>query len=82
MKLYKIEMCLGTAFRKLKKFKLKEYNVECPTLFIEAEDPDDACNKAFYNLATILIKQDSSTEMLRLIADILYDIKVTSIKIP
>jgi hypothetical protein len=68
--------------KKLKKFNLYEYGSENPMIFIEATDPDDACNKVFYQLANILLKQDSSAETLSLIREMLFEIKITKIRIP
>ena len=67
---------------RLKKFKLHQYNGQHPIIFVEGENPDDACHLVMYQFADILLKQDTSVENAKFIKDILYDILVTKIESP
>lgn len=67
---------------RLKKFDLKQYNSERPIIFVEANDPDEACYRAIYNLTSIILKQDNSKETLELMKDIIHDIRVIKIGLP
>lgn len=82
MKIYRLTLCLQLVIARLKKFNLHEYNSERPIVFVEANDPDEACYRAVYNLTNMIIKQDSSKETLELLKDIIYDIRVIKIGIP
>jgi hypothetical protein len=82
MKIYRVEMCLTLVISRLKKFRLNEYNSENPILFIQANDPDDACNKAICNLATIIFKQDNSIETIKFVRDLFYDIRIEKVYVP
>jgi hypothetical protein len=75
-------MCLTLVISRLKKFRLNEYNSENPILFIQANDPDDACNKAICNLATIIFKQDNSIETIKFVRDLFYDIRIEKVYVP
>lgn len=75
-------MCLTFVISRLKKFNLYEYNCEYPILFIQANDPDDACNKAICNLATIIFKQDASIETIKFVRDLFYDVRIEKVYVP
>ena len=82
MKIYKVEMDLSLVIIRLKKFDLHEYGSERPIVFVEAKSPDDACHKAYYRLATIILKQDCSKKTADLIEELLHDISITKVGVP
>lgn len=74
-------MNLSIVLARLKKFKLKEYNSTMPIVFIEASDADDACHKAVYNLAHIIMKQDPSQETIDMLKELSHDIRIVKVDI-
>lgn len=75
-------MDLSLVIQNLKKFNLQTYNNNFPIVFIEANNPDDACYKALSNLASIIFKQDQSNETIKLFKELSYDIKIVKLTIP
>ena len=75
-------MDLSLVLKKLDKFKLYEYQHPFPTLFLEGSNPDEACNKAYYSLAAILLKQDDSKDTALLIKEIFNDITILTVQVP
>ena len=67
---------------RLAKFNLGEYNNPYPTVFVEAEDPDEACYNALYKLVEIILKQDDSKKTSDLVKEMVYDIKVKKVTVP
>lgn len=82
MKIYKVDMDLSLVMARLKKFNLKEYSGQFPTIFVEAKDPDEACYLAYFQLVEILLKQDDSKETSLLTKDILHDILIRKVYVP
>ena len=82
MKIYKVSMDLSLILQRLKKFNLFEYQNPFPTIFVEAHNPDEACHLAYYGLAVIILKQDSSPETSTLITDSFYDITIRKVSVP
>lgn len=82
MKIYKVHMDLLQAMPLLKKFNLGEYSIAFPIIFIEADDPDQACHLAYYRLVENILKQDASQETSNLIHDISFDIRVIKVYVP
>lgn len=82
MKIYKVHMDLLQAIPRLKKFNLGEFSVAFPIIFVEAEDPDQACHLAYYRLIETILKQDDSQETSSLIQDISFDIRVIKVYVP
>ena len=80
MKVYKVEIDMTYVLARLKKFKLKEYNTQFPIIFVEANDPDEACHLATYQLAAILIQQEATQENAMFIKDLIHDINVIKVK--
>ena len=80
MKVYKVEIDMTYVLARLKKFKLKEYNTQFPIIFVEANDPDEACHLATYQLAAILIQQEATHENAMFIKDLIYDINVIKVR--
>ena len=75
-------MVLTFVMPRLKKYELEDYNSSTPIIFVEAEDPDDACYKAMHKLAQKILKFDHSVETLNFIKDIFHDIRIIKIEIP
>ena len=82
MKIYKVELDLSLVINRLKKYSLKQYNSTYPTVFVEANNPDDACHLAYYQLAEIILKQDLSSETAVFVRELLLDISVKSLSVP
>ncbi len=82
MKIYKIHKVLTFVMPRVKKYELEDYNSSTPIIFVEAEDPDDACYKAMHKLAQKILKFDHSVETLNFIKDIFHDIRIIKIEIP
>ena len=82
MKIYKVEMDLSLAISRLKDFDLHEYNSAKPIIFVEAQSPDDACHKAYFNFVAMILKQEHSKEVIELTNDMLHDITITKVSIP
>jgi len=81
MKKYKLYLDLGLIIRRLKKVKLEEYNSNNPIVFIDANDPDEACNKCFCNLSEKIMKSKRLTEaeMIELTNDLLHDMRIMKV---
>jgi hypothetical protein len=82
MKIYKVHMILTLVMPRLKKYELEDYNSSTPIIFVEAQDPDDACYKAMHKLAQKIIRSDHSVETLNFIKDIFNDIRIIKIELP
>ena len=82
MKIYKVELDLSLVMGRLKKYSLQQYNSTYPTVFVEANNPDDACHLAYYQLAEIILKQDLSSETALLVRELLLDISIKSLSVP
>jgi hypothetical protein len=82
MKIYRLTLCLQLVISRLKKFDLKQYNSERPIIFVEANNPDEACYRAIYNLTSIILKQDDSKATIELLKEIMYDVRVIKIGLP
>lgn len=82
MKIYKVELDLSLVISRLTKYDLQQYNSSRPTVFVQAENPDDACHLAYYQLAEIILRQDLSTETALFIRDLLFDVSVKNVSIP
>ena len=80
MKIYKVTLDLTLVLSRLKKFDLKEFNHTRPVVFIDAENPDDACFKAHYKFASLILAQEP--KMAKEMKDILHDITITKIMVP
>lgn len=82
MKVYKVELDMTYVLGRLKNFNLKQYNSQLPIVFVEANDPDEACYIAIYQLAAILIQQEPTYENSILIKDLIYDIRILKVRCP
>lgn len=54
---------LSKVFSKIKHLQLKSYNKPFVTIFLSANDPDDACFLVIHKLIRIIIDQDPSVDM-------------------
>ena len=54
---------ISNVFSRIKHLFLKSYNNPFPTVFVNAQNPDDACFEALNDLIKIIMKQNSSIEM-------------------
>lgn len=79
MKTFKLEICMTHVIDRLKRFNLHNYDGDYPTVFVNAEDPDEACHIAITSLFTMILKQDSSVETAQLLVEIKGDISIIRI---
>jgi len=82
MKIYKVELDLSLVIGRLIKYDLQQYNSSHPTVFIQAENPDEACHLAYYQLAEIILKQDLSKETALFVRELLFDLSIKSVSTP
>jgi|TARA_R100000995_G_scaffold84201_1_gene62182 hypothetical protein len=80
MKIYKVRFDLSLVLSRLKHIRLREFNSERPLIFVEAENPDEACYKTYHQFAEILLKEDH--RLVKEIKDIFNDITITKIETP
>jgi len=62
MRNFKISIDLADVHTELKKFSLREYSLPYSLIFVEADDPDEACYLILYRLMKLIMDQDSSIE--------------------
>jgi hypothetical protein len=60
MRNFKINIDLTDLFKELQQFRLREYSIPYLTLFIEADNPDDACYELTQRIITDILRQDNS----------------------
>jgi hypothetical protein len=60
MRNFRLSVDLSDFHLELKRFILREYSLPFSLIFIEAEDPDDACNTILVRLIKLLMDQDPS----------------------
>ena len=82
MKICKVNLDLSLVIARLKKYNLQQYNSAHPTIFVQADNPDDACHLAYYQLAEIILKQDLSSETALFVREILFDVSVKGSSVP
>ena len=80
MIIYNVTFDLTAVIARLKKFRLKEFNSMYPTIFVEADNPDDACYLAYCRVSEIILKQDESSETSKMLKEMMHEIKVTRVK--
>lgn len=76
MKIYVVTLDMSLVLTRLKRFNLHEFNHKFPKVFIEAQDPDDACYKAMCKLSEIMLQQQSSVDTAVLIRSVQHDIRI------
>jgi tRNA G10 N-methylase Trm11 len=62
MRNFKISIDLASIFIDLTKFNLKHFNSPFMLKFVEASDPDDACNEIVRQIITDILYSDNSIE--------------------
>jgi len=82
MKIYKVHMVLTLVIPRLKQYSLDNYNSSTPIIFVEAEDPDDACYIAMHKFASKILRKDHSIETLNFIKEIMNDIRIIKVEVP
>jgi len=82
MKIYKLYLDMSLVLPRFKKFQLYNYNTNFPIIFIEANDPDEACYICTSRLCSLILKQDDSKETTYLIKDALFDIRILRVLEP
>ena len=60
MRNFKINIDLTDIFKDLQQYRLKEYPMPYLTLFIEADNPDDACHELISRIISDVLKRDNS----------------------
>ena len=63
MRTYRILLDISNVFSKIRHLFLKTYNSPFPTIFVNADNPDDACFIVFNDLVKMIMKQNQSIEM-------------------
>ena len=82
MKIYKVHMVLTLVMPRLKQYNLGDYNSSTPIIFVEAEDPDDACYIATHKFVSKILKKDHSVETLKFAKEIMHDVRIIKIEVP
>lgn len=75
-------MMLTLVMPRLKEYTLEDYNSNNPIVFVEAEDPDDACYIASHKLVSKILKKDHSIETLNFAKEIMRDVRIIKIEVP
>jgi hypothetical protein len=79
MKIYTIEIDMTNVLGMLRRFRLGEFNSQYPILFIESNDPDEACYFTYCKLSEILLKQNESIETAKLIGIVHDDLRIKKV---
>jgi hypothetical protein len=79
MKIYTVQVDMTNILGSLKRFKLGEFNSQFPTIFVEAEDPDDACYFVFCKFSEMILRQDESIETAQLCKILHEDMRITKV---
>ena len=79
MKLYKVYLDMTIVISRLSKYRIYEYNHETPIVFMEANDPDEACFKTCMSLLRMILAQDASPKAEDKCKEIQEDIRVTKV---
>lgn len=62
MRNFKLSIDLADVHIELKRFLLREYSLPYSLIFVEADDPDEACYLILYRLIKLIMDQDPSIE--------------------
>lgn len=79
MKNYRIMLDISSIYPYIKYLKLRSYNNPFPTIFISADNPDDACALVLNQLIKIIIDQDPSINMRLLCRKIKYEYRIDKV---
>tara|TARA_B100002019_G_scaffold107389_1_gene92208 strand:- start:2354 stop:2596 length:243 start_codon:yes stop_codon:yes gene_type:complete len=80
MKIYKVTIDISLVIPRLKHISLKEFNGNRPIVFVDAENPDDACYQCYHKFAEMILAQDKN--MVKEIKDIFNDITIVKLYTP
>jgi len=80
MFIFKVHLDMTLVLPRLLKFKLGKYNSYFPIVFVEGQDPDEACFKAIYGLIQTILRQDESVETRLLCRSVKEDIRITKVQ--
>lgn len=80
MRNFKLTIDLSNFHAELKRFTLKEYSIPFALVFIEADDPDEACNTILNRLMKLLLDQDPSIDTRILCKRIKREIRIDKIQ--
>lgn len=78
---FRIMLDISNVYQSIKHLNLKKYNSPFPTIFISANDPDDACNLVINNLIILIMKQEPSIQMRMICKRIRRECKIDKIYI-
>jgi hypothetical protein len=80
MKKYKLFLDLTLIMHRLKRVRLDEYNSRFPIVFIDANDPDAACNLCYIEITQKIMKSKlSEKEKIALCVDLLKDMRISKV---
>ena len=79
MKIYKVTLDLTFVLPRLKEIDLKEFNSQRPIIFVDANDPDDACSTAHYKFVSLIISQ--KPKMAKIMKDLLFDVRIIKVRV-
>jgi hypothetical protein len=79
MKIYTVEVDMTNVLGSLQRFKLGEFNSQFPTLFIEAEDADQACYYTFCKFSEMLLRQEESIEVAQLCKELQQEMRIKKV---
>lgn len=80
MIIYSVTLDLTLVIGRLKSFRLAEFNSLCPTVFTEADNPDDACYFTMCKFSETILKQKETASTAILLKDILHDVRITRVR--
>ena len=79
MKIYVVTLDLSMVISRLSQFRLGEFNSNFPLIFVNANNPDDACYLTYCKLSETILKQKDCKKTALLLKDIMDDIKVIKV---
>ena len=79
MKIYVVTLDMTQVLGRLKKYRLREFNQQFPSIFIEAADPDEACYLCYCKFAETILRQDASDKTASLIKKLEHDLRNTKV---
>ena len=80
MIIYSVTLDLTLVISRLKNFRLEEFNSLCPTVFTEADNPDNACYFTICKFSDTILKQKETAATALLLKEILNDIRITHVR--
>lgn len=80
MRNYRLMLDISDVFPRIRHLFLKIYNSPFPTVFVSADNPDEACFTAFNDLINIIMKQNSSVAMRLICREIIRKCRVDKVE--